>query len=176
MLCEERFDKGALERLPVTLAGDSADVVQNRRGRPAPATTDLQTISPLGALVQSLNCDFTWSNRKGLVVKHPVLGVLKTGVSKSACPIIQESKALQLIAELEGKKLRTFEREIQAIESQLCALQSPLDPFKAVQRYAASGDRRDMLAMLFCSPTWQACRTKLRQVWQKTPLRMARMP
>ena len=26
-----------------------------------------------------------------------------------------------------------------------------------------------MLAMLFRSPTWQACRTKLRQVWQKTP-------
>ena len=134
MLCEERFDKGTLERPPVTLAGDSKQTWFRTEGGalvvpPVPATVDLQTISPRGALVQSLNCDLTWSKRKGLVVKHPVLGVLKTGVSKSACPIIQNSKALQLIAELEGKKLRTFEREIQAIESQLCALHSPLDPF-----------------------------------------------
>ena len=75
-----------LQRVPVTLAGDERQEWWRTPGGtlvvppPAEASGDgkqVQTIIPLGALVEGLGCQVTWSRRRGLTVVHPSLGKLK---------------------------------------------------------------------------------------------------
>ena len=76
---------GNLERVDVTLAGDSKEEWFKTSGGTlvVPPSTEesngskLQTILPLGALVQTLGCKVSWSKRKGLKVSHPRLGPLR---------------------------------------------------------------------------------------------------
>ena len=102
------FAKGMsdLQRVPVTLAGDSKEEWYRTKGGtlvvpPAGPTSSVkpQTIIPLGALVENLGCSVSWSKRGGLKVTHPQLGLLRTGVSRNTCPFIQEGQALSLISQ-----------------------------------------------------------------------------
>ena len=70
-------------------------------GQDSPGTS---TILPLGRLVQELGCELFWSRKKGLRIVHPEFGTLKT-YTKGPFPMIIETQALALIAELEEKKV-----------------------------------------------------------------------
>ena len=150
-----------LEPVPVTLAGDARTqwlrtsggtlLVPEHEGTGSSGDKP-QTILPLGALVECLGCNITWSRKNGLRVVHPAHGVLRTGVAKNKCPYIQESQALDLIRELEDTRLRRFEEELQELECHMHALDKPLNPTEAVQRYIDSGDRGDALRAIFCQP------------------------
>ena len=150
-----------LDKVSVTLAGDSREewyrtaggtlVVPPVEGRTSESKR-LQTILPLGALVQTLGCKVSWSRRKGLRVTHPVLGTLKTGVSSNTCPYIQEEQALKLIHELESERLREFEQNVQAMEAELQQMSAPRDPTEALRRYVKTGARGDLMQALFAQP------------------------
>ena len=150
-----------LEKVPVTLAGDAKQEWLRTRGgtlvvppeTKAEATkAPVQTILPLGALVECLGCSIEWSKRRGLRVRHPTLGVLHTGVSGNTCPYVQEQQALQLIAELEAARLGEFQHQLHTFECQLEARQDRIDPSKAWERFAETGERRDALSALFAQP------------------------
>ena len=150
-----------LERVGVTLAGDSREewfrtsggtlVVPPQKGVD-PSQSRLQTILPLGALVETLGCKVSWSKRKGLKVVHPVLGPLKTGVASNTCPYVQEEQALRLINELESERLREFEQSVQAMEAELQQVSSPKDPTESLKQYVTTGSRKDLLQAVFAQP------------------------
>ena len=150
-----------LEKVSVTLAGDGKQQGLRTRGGtlvvpPAPdgalSTEPPQTICPLGALVQSLGCSVTWSKRQGLRVTHPRLGLLKTGVGKNTCPYVQERQALELIQELESRRLRDFETQVKDFECELQCLSAPSDPTDSLRKFIATGDRSDALRAVLCQP------------------------
>lgn len=73
------------ESVPVTLAGDAKDEWWRTQGGTlvVPPAQDGgleapkgQTILPLGALVETVGCQVSWSKRQGLKVTHPTLGLL----------------------------------------------------------------------------------------------------
>ena len=130
-----------LERVPVTLAGDSREEWWRTQGgtlvvppMSGPGTNEPkgQTILPLGALVEQLGCRVTWSKRQGLKVTHPSLGVLRTGVSSNTCPYLQEGQALQLIAELEANRLDGLREQVDTLECRLREVMNPLNPTEAL--------------------------------------------
>ena len=67
-------------------------------------------ILPLGALVQELGCDLTWTRKGGLKVVHPQFGVLRTFV-KGNHPVSAETQALDIISQLEDLQLRALETQ-----------------------------------------------------------------
>ena len=159
-----------LERVGVTLAGDLREEWFKTSGGtlvvpPAIDGTEgqrLQTILPLGALVQTLGCKVSWCKKRGLRVTHPRLGPLKVGVSSNTCPYMQEDQALRLIAELEGEKLKDFERSVQAMEAELRQMSSPCDPTEALKKFVTTGDRGHLLRAVFAQPYLrQAVKVKL---------------
>ena len=150
-----------LERVSVTLAGDGKQQWLRTQGGtlvvpPMPEGSSSaeppQTIIPLGALVQSLGCTLTWSKRKGLRVTHPRLGLLRTGVGKNTCPYVQEKQALELIQELELKKLKDFEAQVEEFECELQCLSMPSDPTEALRKFIKTGSRGDALRAILCQP------------------------
>ena len=156
-----REELGGLEKVSVTLAGDGKQqwlrtkggtlVVPPSPGGPGGAEPP-QSIVPLGALVESLGCSVTWSKRRGLRVVHPRLGLLKTGVARNTCPYVQEQQALELIKELEMKRLHEFESQVQNLECELQAIAKPTDPTEALHRFVDSGSRSDALRAVLCQP------------------------
>ncbi|CAE6957296.1 GIP [Symbiodinium sp. CCMP2592] len=93
--------------------GKSITLQQNKAGTLMPTTDtkdaqDMSTILPLGALVQTLGCELSWTKRGGLKIVHPQFGVLKT-VVKGNCPLLGETQALDLIHQLEQKKLQELQ-------------------------------------------------------------------
>ncbi|CAE7892782.1 RE1, partial [Symbiodinium necroappetens] len=70
-------------------------------------------IVPLGALVQELGCQVTWSRRGGLVIRHPDHGVIRPKMI-GRCPVVAESQALELIHEIECRKLQSLENATRA--------------------------------------------------------------
>ena len=153
-----RNDLEGLEQVSVTLAGDGKQQWLRTKGGtlvvpPVPDVDPPQTIVPLGALVESLGCNITWSKRQGLRVVHPRLGLLRTGVAKNTCPYyVQEQQALELIRELEMKRLKEFETQVQTLECELRAMSSPADPTEAVRKFVGSGSRADALRSVLCQP------------------------
>ena len=95
----------------VELAGGrTVTLKQNKAGTLMPTADtenaqDLSTILPMGALVQSLGCELSWTRKNGLKIVHPQFGALKT-VVKGNCPLLGETQALDLIHQLEQKKLQ----------------------------------------------------------------------
>ncbi|CAE7269327.1 unnamed protein product [Symbiodinium sp. CCMP2592] len=149
-----------LERVPVTLAGDAKQDWWKTRGGTlvVPPNQDqgsgkpVQTILPLGALVESLGCQVQWTKRKGLRVTHPTLGVLATGISSNTCPYVQEEQALKLIAELESQRLEGFKQEVQNLECQLEALEGPTDATETLRSFARTGCRGNALKAILAQP------------------------
>ena len=100
----------------VELAGGQyITLKQNRAGtllstRDVEGAVDSTPILPLGALVQQLGCDLSWSRKTGLKVSHPQFGELRTFV-RGNHPMIGETQALALIAQLEEAKLKELENK-----------------------------------------------------------------
>ena len=163
---------GALERVPVTLAGDSRQEWLRTRGGtlvvpPGNSSKDSssppQTILPLGSLVENLGCSIAWSRRNGLKVTHPTLGVLDTGVSPSHCPLLQEEQAMKIIHELEAKKLSDFEEKVQELECQIESVETVPDPTETIKRYVISGDRRDALQAILSQAYFEGLSERLKR-------------
>ena len=152
---------GKLEPVPVTLAGDAKQQWLRTTGgtlvvppnlSDKPGTAPPQTILPLGSLVETLGCKLSWSRRRGLKVTHPTLGVLNTGLSSSHCPMVQEDQALQLIAELEARRLDSFREDVQNLECRIESLGKPPDPTESLKVMIGSGCRKDVLQALMAQP------------------------
>ena len=149
-----------LEKVPVTLAGDERQEWLRTPGGtlvvpPDPTASSSrtgQTILPLGALVESLGCQVTWTRRRGLKVVHPTLGTLRTRISDNTCPYVEEDQALRLIAELEDKRLARFKERVQNLECHLESYEAPLDPTESLRRFINSGDRLDALKAFLVQP------------------------
>ena len=153
-------DMSGLQKVPVTLAGELKEEWYRTKGGtlvvppgdPSEDKVKPQTIIPLGALVENLGCSINWSKRGGLKVRHPALGMLRTGVGRNTCPFVQEDQALSLIAELEDKRLQLFKSDVQELESRMELVSAPLDPTEALRRYAVSGNRSAALRALISQP------------------------
>ena len=110
-------ERGIVEQaspVRVELAGGQyVTLKQNRAGTLLAAADDPQaagatSILPLGALVQQLGCELTWTRKGGLKVVHPEFGVLKTFV-KGNHPMLAETQALEIISQLEEQHLQSLE-------------------------------------------------------------------
>ena len=116
-----------------------------------PTAMNATPILPLGALVQTLGCELTWTRKGGLKVVHPEFGVLRTFV-KGNHPMLAETQALEIISQLEDHHLRSLEDS--------ATLVRPLD-YEEVKswdfmlgKFAATGERGCLLEALSssCSP------------------------
>eukprot|EP00439_Symbiodinium_sp_Y106_P050041 s545_g6.t1 len=65
-------------------------------------------IVPLGALVQDLGCQISWTRKGGLTIRHPEHGLIRPSVI-GRCPVVAEHQALDLIYEIECEKLRQLQ-------------------------------------------------------------------
>ena len=100
------------DRVNVQLAnGSEITLAQNAAGTllKTTSTSDayVAPIVPLGSLVQDLGCDLQWTRRKGLEIRHPQHGIIRPQVV-GRCPLVGEACALELIQELEERKVQTL--------------------------------------------------------------------
>ena len=141
----------------VTLAdGNQVTLQQNKAGTLMPAKGSVlsgenavtTTIVPLVSLVQELGCSISW-DRRGLKVQHPEHGEITTHVSGS-CPFIGETKALELINELETRKLEQL--KVKTLEAQLKmrGIEATTSFEVQLQEYRRTGRRADGLKALMC--------------------------
>ena len=142
----------------VTLAnGNQVTLQQNRAGTLMPAkglsssstaTATTTTIVPLGSLVQELGCSISW-DRRGLRVLHPEHGEITTHVS-GACPFIGEARALELIGEIEARKLEQL--KVRTLEAQLKmrGIEATVGFDMQLQEYRRTGSRVEGLKALMC--------------------------
>ncbi|OLP91876.1 Copia protein [Symbiodinium microadriaticum] len=144
-------------RVKVTLAdGNQVTLQQNKAGTLMPAKGSVlsgenavtTTIVPLVSLVQELGCSISW-DRRGLKVQHPEHGEITTHVSGS-CPFIGETKALELINELETRKLEQL--KVKTLEAQLKmrGIEATTSFEVQLQEYRRTGRRADGLKALMC--------------------------
>ncbi|CAE7296203.1 GIP, partial [Symbiodinium sp. KB8] len=112
-----------------------------------------ETLVPLGQLVEVLGCTVQWSKNR-LVVTHPVHGRLKVQV-RDFCPQLAEQQALKLIAELEEKRLRDFNKAVYSLELKMAQSDREMEWFEYVQDYVVKGDRVDLLAAISKAPFFQ---------------------
>ncbi|CAE6949120.1 GIP [Symbiodinium sp. CCMP2592] len=138
--------------------GKTVMLHQNRAGTLMPcgnssnnqssSNSSFTTIVPLGSLVKELGCTVSWTKR-GLQVEHPEHGTISTHVVGS-CPYIGESQALELIRELENRKLEQL--KVNTIETQLRmnGLEAQLSFGAQLQEYRRTGNRADGLKALMC--------------------------
>ena len=115
-------------------------------------------IVPLGSLVQELGCSVNWT-RRGLEVIHPVCGVLTTHVS-GACPFIGEARALELIGELENRKLEQLKVSMLETQLRLCGIEAQRTYGIHLAEYRRTGDRAKGLQALMCEDSAFGCLTE----------------
>ncbi|CAE7336511.1 GIP [Symbiodinium pilosum] len=110
----DRADVDQAHPVRVELAGGQyVTLKQNKAGTllaaaDDPGAANASPILPLGALVQKLGCELTWTRKGGLKVIHPQFGVLRTFV-KGNHPMLAETQALEIIAQLEEQQLKALE-------------------------------------------------------------------
>ena len=111
---------------------------------------------PLGSLVQDLNCELTWGRRRGLEIVHPVHGVIRPKVV-GQCPLVGEAQALQLIKELEDKRVDELQRSNAVIQRTLWAWDRDLTWSRHLEMFIENGGRVQQLKTMeaedspFCS-------------------------
>ncbi|OLQ12084.1 Copia protein [Symbiodinium microadriaticum] len=149
----ERDDQETMRETPVRVdlaGGQSVVLQQNQAGTLLPTTTgrnpqDVSTILPLGALVQSLGCELTWTRRGGLKIVHPQFGTLKT-VVRGNCPLLGETQALELIHQLEQRKLQELKKATAETFLQTMSDVKEWDELFAL--YVQTGERSSLLQAL----------------------------
>ena len=106
-----------MREVTVTLAtGGQTTLRMNREGTMITNNPRTEPILPMGALTKVIKCSLKW-NKEGLVVRHPVRGVLPVSY-EDGCPVLPRELTLQLIEEIEKqqgggsvKKFRFEDRE-----------------------------------------------------------------
>ncbi|CAE7497148.1 RE1 [Symbiodinium sp. CCMP2592] len=132
--------------------GQSVTLKQNKAGTLLPTTDaenaqDLSTILPMGALVQTLGCELSWSKKNGLRIVHPQFGTLKT-VVRGNCPLLGETQALDLIHQLEQKKLQELREATAETFLGTLSLSEVKDWDEMFAAYVQSGNRAHLLQAL----------------------------
>ena len=115
-------------------------------------------IVPLGSLVRELGCTVTWTKR-GLQVVHPEHGVITTHVS-GACPFIGEAKALELIGELENRKLEHLKAATVENQLRMHGMEAQLNYGTQLAEYRRTGKREEGLKALMCEDSLFGCLTE----------------
>ncbi|CAE7256410.1 PMT4 [Symbiodinium sp. CCMP2592] len=133
--------------------GQSVALQQNRAGTLMPVKDSvlergdgLTTIVPLGTLVQELNCTVSWDKR-GLRVRHPEHGELVMHVSGS-CPFIGETRALELIGEIEARKLEQLKANTLETQMRVLGIEAETTFETKLTEYRRTGKRADGLGAL----------------------------
>ncbi|CAE7488319.1 RE1, partial [Symbiodinium necroappetens] len=139
----------AADRVRVQLAnGDYVTLAQNKAGTLLATTSTTEDsaapIVPLGSLVQDLNCELAWSKKRGLEITHPVHGTVRPRVI-GKCPLIGETQALQLIKELEDKRVEDLQRTTAAMQRALWLWDQDADWSKHLHAFLKSGERAQQL-------------------------------
>ncbi|CAE7334558.1 TY2B-C, partial [Symbiodinium sp. CCMP2456] len=157
-----------MEAMPVQVQladGQAVLLRQNRAGTLMPysrkqaAEKGANTvIVPLGSLVQELGCTVAWT-RRGLEVKHPTYGVITTHVS-GACPFIGEAKALELIGEIENRKLEQLKVAMVETQLRLHGVEAQLNYGAQLSEYRRTGSRTEGLKALMCEDSVFGCLTE----------------
>ena len=130
-------------RTEVTLAGGVTRVMEQNSSGTILVEPGSQPIVPVGALIQELGCSLTWSGKKATLV-HPLHGKIPLRV-RQGCPILAETRALELIHELEEAKLAKFNTEVEELQAILRGLSAP-KPLKArVKEARETGSRVELL-------------------------------
>ena len=143
------------QALPVRVelaSGQFVTLRQNKGGtllatKEVQGATEASTILPLGALVQQLGCDLSWTRRGGLKVTHPQFGELKTFV-KGNHPMIGETQALDLIAQLEELKLKEFNNNMAETYVKMMDSEKAKTWDVSMAKYVQTGQRSHALEAL----------------------------
>ncbi|CAE7234262.1 hypothetical protein AK812_SmicGene14430 [Symbiodinium microadriaticum] len=113
----------------------------------SPDTAPTSTILPLGRLVQELGCELFWSKKKGLRIIHPEFGLLKT-YTKGPFPMIVETQALALIAQLEEQKVHLLKENTRAgLQTMMKKQMEPSFDWE-LESYVQSGQKASALRAL----------------------------
>lgn len=92
-----------MREVTVTLAtGGQTTLRMNREGTMITNNPRTEPILPMGALTKVIKCSLKW-NKEGLVVRHPVRGVLPVSY-EDGCPVLPRELTLQLIEEIEKQQ------------------------------------------------------------------------
>ena len=140
------------KRVRVQLA-DGGEVVlaQNRGGTllaAAPKEGDAATpIVPLGALVQDLGCDVSWTRKRGLEIRHPEHGLIRPKVV-GPCPVVGEACALDLIKELEDLKLMDLQARTASTARSIWTWDQEREWSHHLDSFLMSGQRSSQLQAL----------------------------
>ncbi|CAE7232960.1 TY2B-DR3 [Symbiodinium microadriaticum] len=104
-------------------------------------------IVPLGALVQELGCQLSWTKRGGLVIRHPQHGVIRPTMI-GRCPVVAESQALDLIYEIECQKLKSLENATRATAKAMWLWDVDKPWAQHLEDFVWNGDRTSQLAAM----------------------------
>ncbi|CAE7212420.1 TY2B-DR3 [Symbiodinium microadriaticum] len=104
-------------------------------------------IVPLGALVQELGCQLSWTRRGGLVIRHPQHGVIRPTMI-GRCPVVAESQALDLIYEIECQKLKSLENATRATAKAMWLWDVDKPWAQHLEDFVWNGDRTSQLAAM----------------------------
>ena len=127
----------------VVLAGGATQSLLQNRGGTILTEGPSQPIVPLGSLVTQLGCTVSWTPSR-LTVKHPVFGKLRVKV-RNGCPVVTEAEALELIQQLEEKRLSKLLSQVVETEAILKALTSRVPLTTAITRARVAGSRADIM-------------------------------
>ena len=149
----------AARRVGVSLAtGEERIIPQNSGGTLLSEAGSEGTILPMGQLVMLLGCKVSWTPNK-LTVVHPVHGRLQVRL-RGHCPVIPVTQVLNLIAELEQKRMASFENTVQELQRQIKVIKDQgLQAWTWEQHLRAAregGDRVHMAGFLHKNPVFSA--------------------
>ena len=139
------------DHVKVQLAGGREVVLsQGRHGTLLAKKTGAASsapIVPLGALVEELGCQVSWSRRGGLVIRHPQHGIIRpTMVGR--CPVAGETQALDLIREIETRKLQALENATRATAKALWLWDEAKPWARHLEDFVKTGGRASQLAAM----------------------------
>ena len=154
--------RGPEDQLPeqpvrVQLAGGQmVTLQQNKAGTLMPSQSsegpqEASTILPMGALVEKLGCELSWTRRGGLRIVHPQYGPLKT-VVKGNCPLLGETQALELIQQLEQRKLQELKQSTAETFIGTLCLSEVKDWDELLMKYVQGGERATSSLSGECGP------------------------
>ena len=150
------------KEVPVVLAGDEKKILRQTAAGSIildPALgEEVQTIIPLGKLVDSLGCTLKWT-RGALRLKHPKYGTIQTRL-RAGCPeIVDAVQAAQLIAELETRRVDDLRQQTSDLQNRLNAIKmmevKKNDWREDLAAYAEEGCVVDGLQLLYKSPIFK---------------------
>ena len=120
-----------------------AQLYQTSAGSILASSEDIQPLLPMSDLVR-VGCEVTWG-KKGLRIRHPTLGTLKTSL-RSGCPELAVEQAKNLIDQIEAEKLKDFKASTidLAVKLDFMMAKETEHWTENAQKFVKSGNRGDL--------------------------------